>query len=305
MIVQRYKEKREYEKDFTVLNGSFLFIMVISLLYHFFLHPFKNENLFGGIFIISYIVFFIFIIMEKMKDEWNYSRYTLELNSLKIFEKFIIELDKNLKEVLFSSIVEQLDKKVNSSDSILLEIQKTFNLHDVTLSDELLDGLKQLQEKNLAICSATNDDLILNYIEAIEFVLYTDRTVSDEKCDDKEYEDINFNYEEGDHTIGSYINYKNNNPLLIDSSIIRRKLLILWYNKITDSIYSKNCKEYPTTRVLLFLEFISCVDAASIQLYSNMIKQFIRDSLKLITETYNNEMHEYKDILDKNSTLDW
>lgn len=85
--------------------------------------------------------------MEKMKDEWNYSRYTLELNSLKIFEKFIIELDKNLKEVLFSSIIEQLDKKINSKDSILLEIQEIFNLHDLALSDELLDGLKQLQEK--------------------------------------------------------------------------------------------------------------------------------------------------------------
>ncbi|GAN29545.1 hypothetical protein lpymt_01137 [Legionella pneumophila] len=55
-----------------------------------------------------------------MQGKWDYSRYLLEIHSLKLFEEYIIRLDKNFKRYFYSAIEEQIDK-INPSD-ILLEL---------------------------------------------------------------------------------------------------------------------------------------------------------------------------------------
>lgn len=253
-----------------------------------------------------------------MQGKWDYSRYLLEIHSLKLFEAYIIRLDKNFKRYFYSAIEEQIDK-INPSDILLDEREEAIRLYSHDGSDDqtshAYEYLKKFLEKNKRLCADSErlkNDLLFKYIRAIESVLYSERTFICEDSMDEEYE---YNedemvifgetgYEQEDDEIGSYNTSRGKDILLIDSSIIRKKLLLLWYETRHSWSNLNHDGGYQETNLLLFLEFISCFDAESTDYYINLTRKYIRNSLKLIQKTYEKIMAKYRYILDENQTID-
>lgn len=253
-----------------------------------------------------------------MQGKWDYSRYLLEINSLKLFEAYIISLDKNFKRYFYSAIEEQIDK-INPSDLLLNEREEAIELYSHDSSDDqtshAYEYLKKFLERNKRLFADSDrlkNDLLFKYIRAIESVLYSERTFICEDSMDEEYE---YNedemvifgetgYEQEDDEIGSYNTSRGKDILLIDSSIIRKKLLLLWYETRHSWSNLNHDGGYQETNLLLFLEFISCFDAESTDYYINLTRKYIRNSLKLIQKTYEKIMAKYRYILDENQTID-
>ncbi|HHT9775708.1 TPA: hypothetical protein ACT9HO_000311, partial [Legionella pneumophila] len=218
----------------------------------------------------------------------------------------------------YSAIEEQIDK-INPSDILLDEREEAIRLYSHDGSDDqtshAYEYLKKFLEKNKRLCADSErlkNDLLFKYIRAIESVLYSERTFICEDSMDEEYE---YNedemvifgetgYEQEDDEIGSYNTSRGKDILLIDSSIIRKKLLLLWYETRHSWSNLNHDGGYQETNLLLFLEFISCFDAESTDYYINLTRKYIRNSLKLIQKTYEKIMAKYRYILDENQTID-
>ncbi|HFL2260352.1 TPA: hypothetical protein ACG3F2_001640, partial [Legionella pneumophila] len=281
--------------------------------------PITNEILIIFIFAcVSFASFCFFGSTQAMQGKWDYSRYLLEIHSLKLFEAYIIRLDKNFKRYFYSAIEEQIDK-INPSDILLDEREEAIRLYSHDGSDDqtshAYEYLKKFLEKNKRLCADSErlkNDLLFKYIRAIESVLYSERTFICEDSMDEEYdynedEMVIFGetgYEQEDDEIGSYNTSRGKDILLIDSSIIRKKLLLLWYETRHSWSNLNHDGGYQETNLLLFLEFISCFDAESTDYYINLTRKYIRNSLKLIQKTYEKIMAKYRYILDENQTID-
>ncbi len=317
MKINLYRLKKKYK---IIFPGIFvLFFPYLFILFYALYPPITNEILIIFIFAcVSFASFCFFGSTQAMQGKWDYSRYLLEIHSLKLFEAYIIRLDKNFKRYFYSAIEEQIDK-INPSDILLDEREEAIRLYSHDGSDDqtshAYEYLKKFLEKNKRLCADSErlkHDLLFKYIRAIESVLYSERTFICEDSMDEEYE---YNedemvifgetgYEQEDDEIGSYNTSRGKDILLIDSSIIRKKLLLLWYETRHSWSNLNHDGGYQETNLLLFLEFISCFDAESTDYYINLTRKYIRNSLKLIQKTYEKIMAKYRYILDENQTID-
>ncbi|HHW3721933.1 TPA: hypothetical protein ACT9BW_002591, partial [Legionella pneumophila] len=307
-----------------IFPGIFvLFFPYLFILFYALYPPITNEILIIFIFsCVSFASFCFFGSTQAIQGKWDYSRYLLEIHSLKLFEAYIIRLDKNFKRYFYSAIEEQIDK-INPSDILLDEREEAIRLYSHDGSDDptshAYEYLKKFLEKNKRLCSDSErlkSDLLFKYIRSIESILYSERTFMGEVSMDEEYEDNEdeynedemvifgeMGYEQGNYEISSYNTSRGKDILLIDSSIIRKKLLLLWYETRHSWSHLNRNGGYQETNILLFLEFISCFDAASTDYYINLTRKYIRNSLKLIQKAYEEIMAEYGSILDKNKII--
>ncbi|HDO7798491.1 TPA: hypothetical protein P5R21_000728 [Legionella pneumophila] len=317
MKINLYRLKKKYN---IIYSGIFVaFFPYLFIFFYVLYPPITNEILIIFIFAcFSFASFCFFGSTQAMQGKWDYSRYLLEINSLKLFEAYIISLDKNFKRYFYSAIEEQIDK-INPSDLLLNEREEAIELYSHDSSDDqtshAYEYLKKFLERNKRLFADSDrlkNDLLFKYIRAIESVLYSERTFICEDSMDEEYE---YNedemvifgetgYEQEDDEIGSYNTSRGKDILLIDSSIIRKKLLLLWYETRHSWSNLNHDGGYQETNLLLFLEFISCFDAESTDYYINLTRKYIRNSLKLIQKTYEKIMAKYRYILDENQTID-
>ncbi len=291
MITQRYRLKQVYKINYA---GIFILVIPYMLIFFYFLYPtLTNSILIVFIFLGLFLTYFFFLAgMQAMKERENYSTYLTKIWSLKIFEDFNVSLDKNFKTFFYSAIDEQMNKI--DSDDLFREVRdktkELYSFSSIKLPSELRD-LEKFLEENKKLCAENNkQNLLSKYIRAIETVFYTQPTFKDEA-----YEDSDEQYYE----ISLYEKSRDKTILLIDSSIIRKKL-ILWYETHFIRFTFKCDGLFPETNFLIFLEFISCSDEASIDYYINLTSRYIRNNLKLISETYTEIMNEYENILDLN-----
>lgn len=98
MKINLYRLKKKYN---IIYSGIFVaFFPYLFIFFYVLYPPITNEILIIFIFAcFSFASFCFFGSTQAMQGKWDYSRYLLEINSLKLFEAYIISLDKNFNDI--------------------------------------------------------------------------------------------------------------------------------------------------------------------------------------------------------------